>query len=136
MIEIADMQIGNIGGESYWSWYGFTNRVEWCACFVSWVADQCGYIDAGIIPRFALCDNGISWFKNNGQWQDGGYNPNPGDIIFFDWNIDGISDHVGIVERIESNFVHTIEGNTCDSVARRSYTLSSNRIIGYGTPMY
>ena len=64
MIEIADTQIGNIGDEPYWCWYGFSSRVEWCACFVSWCAEQCGFIDEGIIPLFSLCDDGIIWFKN------------------------------------------------------------------------
>jgi hypothetical protein len=93
MIEIAAAQIGNAGGEPYWSWYGFGSREEWCACFVSWVAKQCGYIDAGIIPRFAWCPSGVQWFKDSEQLQDGGYTPRPGDIIFFDWEPDGECDH-------------------------------------------
>jgi hypothetical protein len=136
MIELADTQIGNIGGEPYWSWYGFSGREEWCACFVSWVAYQCGYIDAGIIPRFSSCDAGMAWFRNNGQWMDGGYTPAPGDIIFFDWDFDGSSDHVGIVERVEGDYVHTIEGNTSDSVDRHRYRLDGEKIIGYGVPLY
>lgn len=136
LIEIADTQIGNIGGEPYWRWYGFNSHVAWCACFVSWCADQCGYIDAGVIPRFSFCDDGIQWFKNRGQWQDNSYMPAPGDIIFFDWDGDGNSDHVGIVERAEGDNVHTIEGNTNDSCARRSYRLDSSQIQGYGIPLY
>ena len=140
MIAIAETQIGNIGGEPYWSWYGFTNYVKWCACFVSWCAEQCGYIDAGIIPRFALCEDGMNWFKRNGQWQDGGlqggYTPAPGDIIFFNWNDNPDSDHVGIVERVEGEFVYTIEGNTSDSVARRRYRLDSGSVMGFGVPWY
>jgi len=136
MIEIAETQIGNIGGEPYWRWYGFSSRVPWCACFVSWVADQAGFIEAGIIPRFSSCVNGIAWFKIRGQWQEPGYTPTPGDIIFFDWQSDGLADHVGIVERVEGGIVHTIEGNSSDSVRRRSYRLDSNRIFGYGIPLY
>ena len=136
MIEVAETQLGNVGGEPYWRWYGFESRVAWCACFVSWCADQAGYIDAGIIPRFSLCDDGITWFKNKGQWQDSGYTPAPGDIIFFDWDGDGYSDHVGIVERVEGDKVHTIEGNTSDTCARRSYPLNSSQIQGYGIPIY
>lgn len=136
MLEVAATQIGNIGGEIYWSWYGFNSRVAWCACFVSWVAEQCGYIELGIIPRFALCDDGIRWFKDRGQWQNSGYIPTSGDIIFFDWNRDGISDHVGIVEFVEVSTVHTIEGNTDDSCARRNYQLGSASIMGYGVPLY
>lgn len=136
LVEVAATQIGNIDGEIYWSWYGFSNRVAWCACFVSWVAEQCGYIEAGIVPRFSLCDDGIQWFKDRGQWQDNSYTPAPGDIIFFDWNGDGISDHVGIVEFVEGDTVHTIEGNTNDSCARRSYRSHSADIMGYGVPRY
>jgi hypothetical protein len=136
MIEVADSQIGNIGGEPYWSWYGWIERVEWCACFVSWCAEQCGYIDAGIIPMFAYCPFGEAWFVERGQWQDNTYTPNPGDIIFFDWESDGECDHVGIVEYAADGVVNTIEGNTSDSVARRSYALGSVKIYGYGVPMY
>lgn len=132
MVEIALSQLGNVGGEIYWRWYGFSSRVPWCAIFVSWVADQAGYLDAGIIPRFASTSAGVQWFKARGQWQERGYTPAPGDLIFFDWQSDGIVDHVGIVERVEGNYVHTIEGNSSDSVRRRSYRLDSIRIFGYG----
>ena len=136
LIEIAESQIGNVGGEIYWRWYGFTSRVPWCACFVSWVADQAGFIEAGIIPKFASTSVGVQWFRNRGQWQDRNYTPAPGDIIFFDWNGDGTPQHVGIVERVEGNTVHTIEGNSSDAVRRRNYQLGSSRILGYGIPVY
>ena len=139
IVEVAISQIGNVGGEPYWSWYGFDSRVEWCACFVSWCANECGYIEAGIIPRFAGCQSqGIPWFNAVDLWQDSGsgYIPNPGDIIFFDWEGDGESDHVGIVEYVEDDRVHTIEGNSSDSCRRRSYSINSSVIIGYGTPAY
>ena len=70
----------------YWSWYGFDYHVEWCACFVSWCANECGYIENGIIPKFAWCPSGAAWFQERALWQDGGYEPRPGDIIFFDWD--------------------------------------------------
>ena len=95
-------QLGNEGGQPYWSWYGFEGRVEWCACFVSWCADQCGYIESGIIPKFAGCVDGANWFKGNGQWQDRNYEPQAGNIIFFDWEGDGETDHVGIVENAKT----------------------------------
>ena len=136
MIEIAATQIGNVGGEPYWSWYGFGSREEWCACFVSWVAEQCGYIDAGIIPRFAWCPSGVQWFKDREQWQDGGYTPRPGDIIFFDWEPDGECDHVGIVESVADGKVNTIEGNAGDTCRKCSYDLGSVKIYGYGVPSY
>ena len=132
MLEIALTQLGNIGGEIYWRWFGFQSREPWCAIFVSWVAEQCGFIEAGVFPRFSWCDDGIAWFVSRGQWMDRDYIPSPGDIIFFDWDGDGSSDHVGIVERVEGEFVHTVEGNTSDSVARRVRRLDSVTIMGYG----
>lgn len=112
IVQVAFSQIGNIGGEPYWSWYGYSSRVEWCACFVSWCANQCGYINSGIIPKFSACQiEGVAWFRTCGLWQERGYEPKAGDIIFFDWEADGHSDHVGIVERCENGKVYTIEGN-------------------------
>ena len=134
MIEIAATQIGNVVGEPYWSWYGFGSRVEWCACFVSWVAEQCGYIDAGVIPRFAWCPSGEQWFKGRDGWQDSGYTPRPGDIIFFDWESDGLRDHVGIVESVIDGKVNTIEGNSGDSCRRCSYDLGSVKSMGMAYP--
>ena len=139
IVEVAISQIGNVGGEIYWSWYGFDSHVNWCACFVSWCANECGYIEAGIIQRFAGCQSqGIPWFKTVDLWQDSGsgYLPKPGDIIFFDWEVDGWSDHVGIVEYVEDGRIHTVEGNSGDSCRRRSYSIDSSLIVGYGTPSY
>ena len=110
IVEVALTQIGNEGGQPYWSWYGFDSRVEWCACFVSWCADQCGYIDSGLIPKFAGCIDGANWFKSNNRWNDRNYEPKAGDIIFFDWEGDGTTDHVGIVEKCENGTVYTVEG--------------------------
>lgn len=76
IVKVALEQVGNVGGQPYWSWYGFISRVEWCACFVSWCAEQCGYIDAGIIPKFASCQSeGVAWFKTCGLWEERGYIP-------------------------------------------------------------
>ena len=136
IIEIAETQLGNIGGETFWRWYGFTERDEWCAMFVSWCAYQAGLIDSGVIPRFSSCRVGIQWFQDRGQWQGPGYVPAPGDLIFFDWEPDGTADHVGIVERVTGDEVHTIEGNSSDSVRRRSYSFDSGKIFGYGIPGY
>lgn len=116
MVAVALFQIGNAGGQPYWSWYGYGSRVEWCACFVSWCADQCGYLDSGMLPRFSNCMSGVRWFQDRGLWQDRSYAPNPGDIIFFDWDGDNLADHVGIVEKVENGTVYTIEGNSNDRV--------------------
>ncbi|MBQ3163593.1 MAG: lysozyme family protein [Lachnospiraceae bacterium] len=136
IVQLALSQEGNVGGQPYWSWYGFNSRVEWCACFVSWCADQCGYIDAGIIPKFSLCSSGASWFARNGQFQDGSYVPSAGDIIFFDWRGNGDVDHVGIVESVVDGRVYTIEGNSGDRCRRRNYSIGYYEIYGYGTPAY
>ena len=63
IVEVALSQVGNVGGEPYWRWYGFDSHVNWCASFVSWCADQCGYIESGIIPKFSYCPTGEAWFK-------------------------------------------------------------------------
>lgn len=136
IVEVARSQIGNVGGELYWRWYGFNERVEWCACFVSWCANQCGYIDAGTIPKFSGCQWGVSWFKQHGQWINNRITPTPGMIIFFDWDGNGMSDHTGIVEKVENGRVYTIEGNTEDSCRERSYPLGDYEILGYGIPQY
>ena len=143
IVAVALSQVGNVGGQPYWSWYGFNNRVEWCACFVSWCANECGYIDAGVIPKFAGCTGGSNWFKDRGQWQDGGYEPRPGDLVFFDWDEKGSSgpqddvpDHVGIVERVENGVVYTVEGNSGDSCRQNTYSVGHYEIWGYATPVY
>ena len=136
IVEVALTQLGNEGGQPYWSWYGFEGRVEWCACFVSWCADQCGYIESGIIPKFSGCVDGANWFKGNGQWQDRNYEPQAGNIIFFDWEGDGETDHVGIVEKCENGVVYTVEGNSGDACRQNQYTVGSSFIYGYGCPAY
>ena len=136
IVEVALTQVGNQGGQPYWSWYGFDSRVEWCACFVSWCADQCGYIESGLVPKFAGCVDGANWFKSNGKWQNRTYEPKAGDIIFFDWEGDGTTDHVGIVEKCENGTVYTVEGNSSDACKQRQYTVGSSNIYGYGVPAY
>ena len=136
IVEVALTQLGNQGGQPYWSWYGFNSRVEWCACFVSWCADQCGYIESGLVPKFAGCVDGANWFKSNGKWQDRTYEPKVGDIIFFDWEGDGTTDHVGIVEKCENGTVYTVEGNSGDTCKQRQYAVGSSNIYGYGIPAY
>ena len=136
IVTVALSQVGNVGGQPYWSWYGFDSRVEWCACFVSWCANECGYIDAGIIPKYAGCVNGVQWFRDRGQWADGSYEPSPGTIIFFDWEGDGVTDHTGIVQKCENGTVYTVEGNSGDTCRTKTYTVGSSVIYGYGIPAY
>lgn len=131
IVAVALTQEGN-GGETYWRWYGFNERVAWCACFASWCADQAGLIDAGLIPRFSLCSDGVDWFAARGRFVDASYVPATGDLIFFDWGHDGSIDHVGIVESVSGGTVYTIEGNSGDKVKKQSYTIGSSSIYGYG----
>lgn len=141
IVAVALSQLGNIGGEPYWSWYGFTSRVEWCACFVSWCANECGYIENYFMPKFAWCPSGVEWFKERDRWMDNSATPLPGAIIFFDWDDkytngpDGVSDHVGIVERVEDGYVYTIEGNSGDGCRQRRYAVGHYEILGYGIPI-
>ena len=144
IVTVALTQIGNVGGDPYWSWYGFGSRVEWCACFVSWCANECGYIDTGVIPKYAGCVNGVQWFKDRGQWVDGSAEPAPSMVIFFDWDSpdgssgpqDGLSDHTGIVQKVENGIVYTVEGNSGDSVRQKQYSVGYYEILGYGVPQY
>ena len=132
IVSVAMGQIGNSGGQKFWSWYGFDSRVEWCACFVSWCADKSGLIASGNVPKFSLCSDGVSWFQGKNKWQSGGTTPTAGMIIFFDWDHDGNSDHVGIVEKCEGGRVYTVEGNSSDQVRQRNYAVDYASIMGYG----
>lgn len=130
LVELAKGQVGNVGGAPYWSWYGFDSRVAWCACFVSWCYGQAGVSE----PRFAACESqGVPWFTSHGQWGARGYeNIAPGDAIFFDWDLDGSADHVGLVIGTDGNRVYTVEGNSGDACKIKSYPIDYACIKGYG----
>lgn len=113
----------------------------WCSTFVSAVAIKMGYTD--IIPTECGCQNHIELFKKIGSWiENENRIPNPGDIIFYDWEDNGTgdnmgySDHVGIVEKVSGNTITVIEGNYNNSVARRTITVNAKGIRGYGVPKY
>lgn len=128
ILDIAYSQVGNAGGKKYWKWYGFDNHVDWCACFVSW----CLYKSGRDQPKFAVCDDGIEWFKSAGKWESKEWEAKPGAVIFFDCNEDGISDHTGIVKKCEGGKVYTIEGNVDDKCIEKIYDSEDESIIGYG----
>ena len=130
VVDRAKSQVGNVGGQPYWSWYGFNSRVEWCACFVSWCYNQAGKSE----PRFAACQSqGVPWFQSRGQWGARGYeNIAPGDAIFFDWDGDGSADHVGLVIGTDGQRVYTVEGNSGDACKIKSYPVNYGCIKGYG----
>lgn len=141
LVEIAAQEIGYQEGPDndtkYGDWYGLSNQ-PWCAMFVSWCAFQAG-ISTEIIPRYCGCVAGMEWFKKQGLFQarESGYIPKAGDIIFFCTvgKADG-STHTGIVYATNDQYVYTIEGNTMDMCAKRSYYLKDLYIVGYGTPNY
>lgn len=131
LMELAKAQVGNIGGRKYWEWYGFGYHIEWCGAFVSWCYAQAGKNG----PFFTACNSeGAAWFKERDQWGDKDY-PDiaPGDSIFFDWDLDGSADHVGLVLGTDGEYVYTIEGNRDDICITRGYSRSGYAwILGYG----
>jgi|GEM_PF-5646156 len=132
IVKVAESQLGNVGGQPYWSWYGYSCQVEWCACFVSWCANQCGYITLGQVPMFSYCPSGAAWFKAHGLWKNAGTVPNAGDIIFFCWDGSQTAEHVGIVRYVENGTVYTIEGNSYNACRANQYSINSSYIYGYG----
>lgn len=148
LVNIALSQKGNVNGQPYWSWYGFDSRVAWCACFVSWCANQAG-IPTSAIPKRSACTNGgraesagagfMSYYKNEGRWQPsqshgGSYTPQAGDVVLFNWSgSDKSADHVGIVVSCENGVITTIEGNSGNAVKTRTYKVTDKDVIGFGT---
>lgn len=136
MVSVAKSQIGNEGGEKYWRWYGFTGPVDWCACFVSWCANEAGLIEENMVPKFAEVNEGVQWFEEKDKWievtEELNFTPKPETLIFFDWDGDGMANHVGIVETCRNGMIYTIEGNSSNVVAGRCYIQSSGYIMGYG----
>lgn len=125
-------EIGN-GGDKYWTWYGYNHRVEWCAVFVSYIANQNGILNTKV-PKFVWVKVGVDYYKEKKLLKKPKeYTPKPADIIFFDWNNNGVIDHVGFVEKVVNNTVYTIEGNVDHKdVRRKKYPLKSNYIYAYG----
>ena len=136
IVKAAAREVGNVGGEKFWRWYGFKGHVHWCACFTSYIAAECGCIQTGICPKSALVDDWVSFYKKQHRWARGDYIPHSGDFIIFDWEGDGSPDHIGIVESCDGKTVHTIEGNSRDVCKRKTYTRGSGLIYGYGCPNY
>lgn len=130
IIDLALSQVGQVGGQPYWSWYGFSSRVEWCACFVSWCMNQVGHSEV----RYASCQyGGVPYFSDAGRWASGGYTDLvAGDVIFFDWDGDGTADHTGLVIGTDGTSVYTVEGNSGDTCKTKKYALNSSVILGYG----
>lgn len=135
LVRIAREELGYPNGDKYWRWFGLNFRAEWCAIFVSWVAEQAGYLEQGRIPRSASTLEMVRWFTERGQYRTAteGYVPREGDIIFFDWSGGRTGkDHVGIVEFSDGRVIQTIEGNSGNAVRRQTYMIDSPVISGYG----
>lgn len=145
-VNIALSQVGTRSGEMYWEWYGFDYEVGWCACFVSWCANEAGLLKEETLPKFAWVPSGVVWFQQKDSWHENSITPEPGMIIFFDWfdetlddegepkGQDGEADHVGIVEKVKDGYVYTIEGNTTDEgiCKEKRYPIGYYEILGYG----
>lgn len=131
LIDTAMSQLGNKGGEPFWTWFGFGTRVEWCAIFVSWCEEQCGFIKNDKAPSFAMVADGANWFKRHDQWLGDEEAPASGDLVFFDWDQDGELDHVGIVTSVVNDLLFTVEGNSSDRCRQKRYSLSDPVINGY-----
>jgi len=136
IVQIAAAQVGNVGGEIYWRWYGFNSRMPWCGIFISWIANQAG-ISTDTIPKFAKVSDGLNWFIRRGLFRNRDYTPRSGDLIFFDYDNNGQADHVGLVKKVENGKIYTIEGNIKnDRCHELSYNIGERLIYGYGTPNY
>ena len=129
-------------GLRYATWYnsGWGEEAAWCSCFVSWGLEQCrGYID-GNTPKYASVNSFKAALQNTGAWQPwtGSYVPVSGELIFFDWDLNGTLDHIGVVVKTEAGRVYTIEGNSGGTgnsngwVREKAYSMSSSYIAGYG----
>ena len=136
IVKAAAREVGNVGGEKFWRWYGFNSHVHWCACFTSYIAAECGCIKSGVCPKSAVVSGWIDFYKKQHRWAGRNYIPHSGDFIIFDWEGDGVADHIGIVESCDGKTVTTIEGNSRDVCRRKSYARGSGLIYGYGCPNY
>ena len=136
IVKAAAREVGNVGGEKFWRWYGFNSHVHWCACFTSYIAAECDCIKSGVCPKSAVVSGWIDFYKKQHRWAGRDYIPHAGDFIIFDWEGDGVADHIGIVESCDGKTVITIEGNSRDVCRRKSYARGSGLIYGYGCPNY
>ncbi|MBQ3691722.1 MAG: hypothetical protein II931_00140, partial [Clostridia bacterium] len=133
IVQISRQQLGQTGRQ-YTEWYGVTESdSEWSGCFVSWCANEAGYVSQGLYPRFSNKDSAIKWFKENGLWDTPNVLPNPGNTVFLDFENDGICDTCGIVSKTENGFVYYIrnEGNIVNEV-RTPLAGPYSYIMGYG----
>ena len=135
VINVAIAQVGQQGGRPFWTYYGFDERVEWCACFVHW----CMRHTPSASPYYPTTANNAGvgtvkdWFVEQGQFVDGNYTDlAAGDCVFFDWEPDGRPNHIGLVIGRVGDTIYTVEGNSGDAVRINTYSVGSNVLYGYG----
>ena len=139
VVDLALSQVGQQGGQPYWRYYGFQSRVAWCACFVNWCMRHTPSASSSYpsTSNNAYCQTIANHFMSIGQWGDRNFtNLVAGDTIFFDWEGDGHTDHIGIVIGQDGTYVYTVEGNSGDAVKIKQYKLGSSVIYGYGLMNY
>lgn len=136
IISLAIEQLGN-DYTTYCKDMGYNYRIEWCACFISWLAKKLDITN--IIPVDMSCNSQISKFKDMGVWHTD-RNFQSGDIVYYDWDISGDADHVGIIEKVNGMSLTVIEGNNGnypnDRVRHREISSASSLIFGYARPKY
>lgn len=134
MVEIAESQLGHVGGLPY----AEDDDEPWCTEFAVWCANQVGGVHDELVPDATYSGALKRWFDKRGQWYDAdsGYLPLPGDIILYDWDGDGSTDHTGVVEEVDSKRVYTIEGNVGNKCRRQSHSIDAECIAGYCVPEY
>ena len=143
IIDLALSELGNAGGEKFWSWYGFSARVEWCNVFVTYcMYNTSDNLYNGQYPSKTECNDAYcpatsSHFKSIGQWGDRNYDKLvAGDIIYFCWDGSGEAQHIGFVKAVDNEWVYTVEGNSNDMVEENKYRRDSSVILGYGLMNY
>ena len=142
LVEVARTQVGYHEGTNNYTkynvWFGSLNgygyNYAWCQTFVAWCANQAG-IPTSMIPRVSGTVSGMDFFKKNGTWKDAGITPEKGDIIYLH-SKSSSGYHVGIVADVSGGQISTIEGNSSDRVAERTYSVGNSSIVGYGCPEY
>ena len=137
IVKIASEQVGykeySNNMTKYGEWYGLQG--EWCDIFISWLASQVGILYT-LIPKEAYVPNTAAWYKEKGLLKDKNYTPQKGDLILFDYNQNRVPDHIGIVEKVEGNVIHTIEGNKSKMVKRQAYAIGNSQIYGIAVVEY
>ena len=111
----------------------------WCAVFVSAVSLKLGLRD--IMPTEMSCHQMILLYKQLGRWiESDAFVPSPGDVIFYDWQDNGVGDntgtpdHVGIVTSCDGKSIHVIEGNVSNKAGTRTLAVNGRYIRGFGIP--